>query len=170
MVDDRATASGQDVMPLELRNESLTSDVAFALITALNEELAETYPEEGANHFRLDNNEVAPGVGAFLVAYSDGEAVACGAVRKLDPQTAEIKRMYVTPKARGAGISRQVLDALEQEAVKLGVSELVLETGTRQTAATALYERGGFRATPLFGEYIGSPLSVCYGKRIGQLS
>src|SRR5687767_14312123 len=101
---------------LEIRREEINSTVAARLISALNAELSLRYPEEGANHFRLDSNEVEQGRGAFLVAYALGKAVGCGAIRRLDSNTAEIKRMYVNPAARGHGVARAVLAALEAEA------------------------------------------------------
>lgn len=152
--------------PVEIRREELTSPVSQELILALNAELAGRYPEPGANHFRLDPGEVAPGVGTFLVAYVDGSAVACGAVRKYDAHTAEIKRMYVVPQARGRGLSRRILEALESTARALGANRLVLETGPRQEEALALYERSGFVQIPHYGEYIGSPMSVCMAKHL----
>ena len=78
---------------LEFRREDLASGVATALIGALNAELSERYPEEGANHFRLDREEVAEGRGAFLVAYANDKPLACGAIRRLDAETAELKRI-----------------------------------------------------------------------------
>jgi GNAT superfamily N-acetyltransferase len=155
-----------DVPNLELRREELSSSIAAAMIRALNAELAERYPEEGANHFRLDRDEVVVGRGAFLVAYSSGEPVACGAVRRIDADTAEIKRMYVAPQARRRGIAQQLLARLEAEAHRLGVKRIVLETGVRQPEALALYERAGFGRVPPFGEYVGSPMSVCMAKRL----
>ncbi|RPH55998.1 N-acetyltransferase, partial [bacterium] len=108
--------SESDTRPkLEIRPESLASPVAEALIRALNAELSRMYPEEGATHFRLDPDEVAEGRGAFLVAYAEGSPVACGAIRRLDADTAEIKRMYVAPDTRGRGIGRAILAALEAE-------------------------------------------------------
>lgn len=151
---------------IDIRRAEIASPIVQQLILALNAELEDMYPEEGANHFRLDANEVVDGRGAFLVAYRDGQAVGCGAVRRNDPRVAEIKRMYVTPKERGRGIARQVLTALENEARQLGVSRLVLETGLRQVEALALYRRAGFVEIPLFGEYIDSPLSVCMEKTL----
>ena len=62
--------------------EPLTSPVAQALIAELNAELAARYPEPGATHFRLDPEEVAPGVGVFLVAGRDGRPIGCGALRR----------------------------------------------------------------------------------------
>lgn len=150
-----------------IERTNVESPPALALIGALNAELSERYPEPGANHFRLNPEEVAPGHGAFLVASVDGTAVGCGAVRRIGETEAEIKRMYVTPAARGRGIARAVLAALEQEARRLGAVRLVLETGERQHEALALYRRAGFAVIPLFGEYAGSPLSVCMAKVLG---
>jgi putative acetyltransferase len=151
---------------LTLRPEPLDSAAARLLIQALNAELEGRYPEAGANHFRLDPEEVGPGRGAFVVAYAAGEPVGCGAVRRLDPDVAEIKRMYVIPTLRGRGIAGRVLSVLEDEARALGVERLVLETGVRQPEAIALYQRFGFADIPAFGEYIGSALSVCMGKAL----
>ncbi len=149
---------------IEIRRADITSTVVQELITSLNAELSKTYREPGANHFRLDPADVAEGQGAFLVAYAGEQPIACGAVRRNDATTAEIKRMYVVPESRGGGVARRVLAELEREARGLGVSRLVLETGIRQQDALALYQRAGFAEVPLFGEYIGSPLSVCMAK------
>jgi GNAT superfamily N-acetyltransferase len=154
-------------MSLEVRREALDGPVALALITALNAELLGRYPEEGATHFRLDGDEVAPGRGAFLVARLDGDAIGCGAVRRLAAEVAEIKRMYVVPAARGRRIGLAILTALEAEARRLGTGRLVLETGERQPESIALYRRAGFIAIPRFGEYVDSPLSFCMAKPLG---
>jgi GNAT superfamily N-acetyltransferase len=134
------------------------------LVEALNAELSAIYPERGATHFRLDPEEVADGRGAFLIVTRAGAPVGCGAVRRIGEGTGEIKRMYVVPAERGCGIGRVLLTSLEREAQALGLSQLVLETGTRQTAALAMYARAGFSLVPAFGEYVDSPLSVCMKK------
>jgi len=149
---------------LTVRSEPIASPTAQALIARLNAELQGRYPEEGANHFRLDPQEVAPGRGAFLIATLDGTPVGCGAVRRVDDGIAEIKRMFVDPSHRGQGIGAAILAALETEARGLGARRLVLETGHRQPEAIALYHRAGFTDTPAFGEYVGSRLSVCMSK------
>ncbi len=146
---------------------TLTAEVSRSLIAALNTELSGTYAEPGATHFHLDPEEVAEGRGAFLVVYHNGEAVGCGAVRRLDTDTAELKRMYVVPAVRGVGLGRRLVGALEAEARRLGVRRLVLETGIRQAAALALYQATGFRPIPLYGEYCLSPdTNVCLGKEV----
>jgi GNAT superfamily N-acetyltransferase len=149
---------------INIRREEIGSAFVQQLIGALNAELEERYPEEGANFFRLDADEVADGRGAFLVAYLDGQPVGCGAIRKNEPGVAEIKRMYVAPHVRGRGVGRLVLDELEAIARQLGVRRLVLETGPRQPEAIALYRRAGFVEIPLFGEYVGAEFSVCMAK------
>lgn len=149
---------------ITIHRADITAAPASALITALNAELSARYPEPGATHFRLDPEEVAEGQGAFFIATLDGAPIACAALRRIDAHTAEIKRMYVAPTARGRGIGRLLLSALEAEARRMTMNRLVLETGLRQREALSLYERAGFMRIPPFGEYLDSPLSVCMEK------
>jgi len=151
---------------LAIQRTDLASGEAAALIVALNAELSARYPEDGATHFRLDADEVASGNGVFLVAALAGETVACGAVRRIAPGVAEIKRMYVTPRARGRGVARTLLARLEAEGRALGARRIVLETGHRQPEALALYTHAGYSTIDAYGEYTASPLSVCMGKEL----
>ena len=158
---------GPPIGPVLIRREDLGGYAAGDLIPKLNAELSEVYPEPGANHFGLSPADVSPGHGAFLVAFRENRPVGCGAVRLIDPATAEFKRMFVEPELRGQGIGRALVEALETEARRLGAERLVLETGIRQTAAVALYERCGFTPIPLYGEYCLSPgTSLCLGKTL----
>ena len=153
-------------MSLQIETAELSSPQVQALILALNAELEGRYPELGANHFRLDAEDLSPGRGALFMAYLDGQPVGCGAVRRIGDGEAEVKRMYTVPQARGKGIGSAILSAIEREARKLGVGRIVLETGVRQPEALALYRRMGFLEIPLFGEYIGSATSVCMAKEL----
>ena len=162
--------------PLDIAPEPITGPVAGALIAALNAELSARYPEPGATHFRLDPGEVAPGSGAFLVVRRDDRPVGCGALRTLrepallaalGPRVGELKRMYVAPDVRGHGVGRALLARLEDEARALGLARLVLETGTRQQEALALYRRAGFAEIAPYGEYAASSTtSVCMAKAL----
>lgn len=147
-----------------VKRGDLVSPVASDLIGALNAELSRMYPEEGANHFRLDADEVAEGRGAFVIVWRGDKAIGCGAVRRIEAGVGEFKRMYVIPEERGSGIGHLLVAALEAEARALGLARLVLETGIRQVAAIALYRRVGFTEISPWGEYAGSPLSVCMTK------
>ena len=159
---------------LEIAREPLTSPVAIALIAVLDAELSARYPEPGATHFRLDASDVAPGAGIFVVVRRAGRPVGCGALRtlrepallhKLGPRVGELKRMFVAPDVRGLGIGRALLARLEAEARVLGLRRIVLETGTRQAEALALYRRAGFTDIAPYGEYSSSSTtSVCLAK------
>jgi aminoglycoside N3'-acetyltransferase/GNAT superfamily N-acetyltransferase len=152
---------------LTVAREEILSPTAYALMSALNAELTATYPEPGATHFRLDADEVSDGRGAFLVVRRSGQPVACGAVRRLEDGSGELKRMYVAPGERGRGVGRTLLAGLEDEARELGISRLVLETGIRQSQAITLYRRAGFEPIPAYGEYALSPgTSVCMAKNL----
>jgi GNAT superfamily N-acetyltransferase len=152
---------------VQIRRSALASPDALRLITALNSELSAMFPEPGANHFSLSSEQVAEGEGAFFVAYLDGVAAGCGAVRRLGAETVELKRMYVDPQVRGRGIGRALIEALESEGRALGAKNVVLETGTRLGPALRMYEAAGYVRIPLFGEYLASPeTSLCLGKAL----
>jgi putative acetyltransferase len=146
--------------------ERLDSVDARRLLAELDTYLNGLYPPE-SNFLDLGAGEVTNGVGAFMVARADGVAVGCGAVRLRSADTAEIKRMFVLPSARGRGVGRVVLEELEAWAAAAGASRLVLETGDLQPEALRLYDRAGFRPIPCFEEYAGAPLSRCFEKGIG---
>ncbi|MFH0246039.1 GNAT family N-acetyltransferase [Streptomyces sp. HK10] len=93
-----------------------------------------------------------PPRGLFVIAHRAHvpEAVGCGGWRLLDPETAEIKRMYVAVSARGGGLGLHILEHLEEQAAACGVKRLVLETGVRNEAALALYRRCGYGPSPSY--------------------
>ncbi len=107
-------------------------------------------------------------LGAFLVAYTDGEAIACGGICPLEalPRTAEVKRMFTVPAWRRRGIGVRVLRALEAEARALGYRSTALETGTVMHWAVALYSSQGYRQIPLYPPYLPSHHSTCLAKAL----
>lgn len=101
----------------------------------------------------------------FLVARDEeGTAVGCGGLRPLGPDTAEIKRMYVDPAARGTGVATALLRALEDHARELGIPRLLLETGTGQPDAMRFYQREGYEPIEAYGPYRGEPISRCFAR------
>ena len=133
-----------------------------ALSSALDAELERRYP--GLSE---DEPASAPDSVLAVVAYSGGAPVGCGALRELEPGVGEIKRMFVAPGARRLGAARKVLELLEVQAFALGYSALRLGSGVRQPEALALYESSGYGRIPLFGEYEGADVCVCYEKLLG---
>ena len=151
---------------LSVAAEALDSSDARRLIAALDAGLAELYPPEQRFGPNLKAEHLEGGRGTFVVARDEGRAVGCGAIRLIDPTTAEAKRMYVEPDQRGKGVGRAVLASLEAAARQLGVRRLVLETGIYQEAALVFYRRAGFTEIDCWGEYASSPTSICMEKRL----
>jgi GNAT superfamily N-acetyltransferase len=90
--------------------------------------------------------------GVFILAVHSGQIAGCGAVTFLDPTTAEIKRMWVSPKSRGLGVGRRLLQRLEDEARSAGCTTIVLDTNAALTEAIAMYESAGYRRTDTYNE------------------
>jgi GNAT superfamily N-acetyltransferase len=147
---------------VRLELDRIDSEVGRALVTALLRDLRERYgaedPDEPAPA------DLAPPGGVFLVAWVDGEPVGCGGLRAHEGDVGEVKRMYVTPAARRAGVARTVLSELESRARELGYSRLRLETGIRQPEAIALYESFGYAPIEPYGLYRDEPMSRCFEK------
>ena len=135
---------------------------ALLLREARRLEIAEEYGREGSEP--AGSEARAEDVAIFLVAYDKDTAVGCGALRILEENVGEIKRMFVQPAMRGSGVSTAILRALEAWAGGRGVQILKLETGDRLLAAQRFYEREGFLPVEPFGPYVGSDLSRCYEK------
>jgi putative acetyltransferase len=135
-----------------------------ALVIAQQKELSEADGGvDGVVYMPHDN-------AAYLVVVLHGRAVACGAWQPLEPGVAELKRMYVRPAFRGRGIARQLIVALEEEALADGRPVLRLETGTYLPAAISLYRSAGYVPIPVFGEYVGNPYSVCFEKSLAAVT
>ena len=126
---------------------------------------------EVATRYGTDDSEPGPkptagDVTLFVIAYDDDEPVGCGALRALDGEHGELKRMYVVPERRGTGASVVLLRGLEDAARVRGWDRLVLETGIEQPDAMRFYEREGYTRIPNFGYYAGSAISRCYAKNL----
>jgi DNA-binding MarR family transcriptional regulator/GNAT superfamily N-acetyltransferase len=98
-----------------------------------------------------DPHELRPPAGLLLVAGMPSEPIGCGALKFHDGEPTEIKRMWVSPTARGLGVGRRLLAALEAAAAEHGSSPVVrLETNGTLTEAIALYRSSGYREVPAF--------------------
>ncbi|MDQ6692721.1 MAG: GNAT family N-acetyltransferase [Candidatus Dormibacteraeota bacterium] len=153
-------------LTLSIAAEPFDSPDPRRLIAALDAGLAALYPPEQRFGPNLKPEHLAGGGGVFLVARDGGRAVACGALRFLDPSTAEVKRMYAEPDQRGKDVAWAVLSNLEATGRERGMKRLVLETGVHQPAAINLYRRAGFVQVDCWGEYLTASTSICFEKRL----
>ena len=145
---------------------------AQLLIAEVQQEYVRRYGD--ADVTPVEPADFDPPRGLFAVLYDDdGTPVGTGAWRARDGDSeepgladgdAELKRMYTVPSARGRGLARAMLRYLEDEARRAGRLRFVLETGTEQPEALALYASEGYLPTAKFGVYREHPQSVCLAK------
>jgi GNAT superfamily N-acetyltransferase len=146
-----------------VESEDPNSPEALALLGALSETLERVTGSSGRLSFEV--GDVLAARSCFAIARTaDGLAVGCGALRGLDPQVAELKRMFAMPGT--AGVGRAVLAYLERRASDFGYREIWLETRQVNRRAVAFYERNGYQAIPNFGRYVNRPEAVCFGKHL----
>jgi putative acetyltransferase len=141
---------------LDLLRQS--DDLAFSL-----------YPADSC--YLLDVTELEADNVAVFVARDDGAQVdvavaGIAALVSRGDNSAELKRLFVSPTARGRGVADAILRTLEEHAATSGVEVLQLETGPLQPAAIALYLKRGYRHIPRFGPYVDDELSVCMEKTL----
>ena len=99
-----------------------------------------------------------------VVFYENEIPLGCGAFKELDSKTAEIKRMFVLPEARGKQIASKILAELENWAKESGYDSCILETSQKLENAIALYRKHGYQDIPNYGPYIGIETSMCMKK------
>ena len=133
--DDEVTITPADPSSAEVEH----------LLTSYLAEIHATFGHDPTRDLPPEPADFAPPRGMFLVVRdSAGRAAGCCAVRLLDPQTAEVKRMWLDPSMRGRGAGRTLLAAIESAAVSLGARRGVLDTNASLTTAIALYRSAGW--------------------------
>ena len=134
-----------------------------ALLQASDRYMASLYPAE-SNHM-LDVETLRQPQMNFFGAYVDGAPRGCGGFWA-HQNYVEIKRVFVDPSARGLGLSKALMQTLEEAARALGFRIAKLETGIHQPEALGLYQKLGYRFCEPFGEYKPDPLSVFMEKAL----
>ena len=133
----------------------------------LMEELSETLEiitgASGKNSF--NSEDVCVPRSLFVIAYDKmDEAVGCGAIRPIDENIAEVKRMFAKVKTKGVGT--QILSYLEMQAKKLGYSAIWLETRVINEDAVSFYKKNGYSKIPNYGKYVGNTNAICFQKNL----
>jgi GNAT superfamily N-acetyltransferase len=156
---------------LRIEQVPITHPDAQRLVEEVQQEYVVRYG--GRDRSPMQDSDLAPPRGGFYVGYRDDRPVMTGAWRFRDDvsrlgssRPAEVKRMYVAPSARRQGLARLMLAHLETAARAAGAEVMVLETGTAQPEAIALYLAAGYQPIEPFGHYRHSPQNRCYGRRL----
>jgi GNAT superfamily N-acetyltransferase len=140
-------------------------DAAFtSLVADLDKEFWVRYPDTQQNfapHNKVDLNT------RVVVAFLNKKPVGCGCFRPMaQPDTMEIKRMYVVPEARGQRIARLILQSLEAWGREVGFSYSKLETGIKQPEAIAVYTKASYQRIPNYPPYTDCEESICMEKKL----
>ncbi len=145
-----------------IRTDSYNPDF-IELVRHLDADLAQ---RDGDEHAFYNQFNKITHIRHVVVAYTEGVAVGCGAIKEFEVKTMEVKRMYTFPQHRGKGLATSVLTELENWAKEMSYTRCVLETGKKQPEAIELYKKNGFNQIPNYGQYIGIENSVCFEKNI----
>ncbi|QOG03713.1 GNAT family N-acetyltransferase [Flavobacterium sp. MDT1-60] len=135
----------------------------ISLIKTFDIFLWERYPELKNDYWGNNVIEFNPNV---VIIYLDEIAVGCGCFKKYNQNTAELKRMFVSPEARGLGVAQLIIKELENEAKNQGFETMILETLYKQIEAINLYQKVGFEIVENYEPYEGLTNSVCMSKSI----
>jgi putative acetyltransferase len=162
MMPDSLAADDNSFMLQIVRTDSNDADF-IELVKSLDADLAIRDGEDHAFYAQFNKLDKIRHV---VLAYKSEQPVGCGAIKAFAPDTMEIKRMYVAPAARNAGVAAAILSELEKWAVELSCSRCILETGKNQPEALALYKKGGYQRISNYGQYAGVENSFCFEKKI----
>jgi GNAT superfamily N-acetyltransferase len=140
---------------IKIREARFDEPVVQRLIAEAMAELSRRYGGTG-DDTPVAATDFAPPRGAFFVAYDTGDDRLLGCAGwRAHGQDAELKRMFTVPAARGRGVARMVLAAIEESARSRGCKRVILETGDKQPEAIALYVKCGYERIEDFGYYAG---------------
>ncbi len=148
---------------MNLKRTSSSDPDFIELVKLLDADLAIRDGDEHDFYHQYNGIDLLKNV---VVAYHGSKAVACGAIKELEPGVIEVKRMYTLPEFRGKGIGSIILAELEKWAVEMNFSTCRLETGKRMPEAIAMYNKNGYFSIPNYGQYAGKENSVCFEKRL----
>jgi GNAT superfamily N-acetyltransferase len=145
-----------------IRTNSNNQDF-ISLIALLDAYLRITDGEDHAFYAQYNKTD---SIKQVVVVYDNKKIAACGAIKAMDKNRAEVKRMFTKENQRGKGIASRVLKELEVWAKELGYNKCVLETGKRQVEAVQLYLKNGYKIIPNYGPYIEAEDSICFEKSL----
>ena len=147
---------------LQVLEADINTDESLSLLKELSGSLNHITGNSGESSFSIDDMEDEKSI--FVIARSGSKAAGCGAIRRIDDSTGELKRMYA--KEQGLGVGTSILNFLENKALGFGYSRLICETRKINVGACSFYVRNGFHVIPNYGKYQGRDEAVCFEKRI----
>ncbi len=145
-----------------VRTDSHNKDF-IALVKELDAYLSITDGDDHSFYNQFNKLDLIKNV---VIIYKDNIPAGCGAIKKYDFQSMEIKRMYTRNIYRGKGIASMILENLEKWAVDLSFKRCILETGINQEEAIAIYKKRAYQFIENYGPYKGLEKSFCFEKKL----
>ncbi|OXG08869.1 ribosomal protein S18 acetylase RimI-like enzyme [Flavobacterium araucananum] len=147
---------------ISIKTINPNDEKVLAIIEELSENLYLRFGSDGKNSFTDWENDNSKFV--FVTAQIDNDIVGCGAIRPINDTTGEVKRMY--SKFPGKKTGQTILAFLENKAIALGYTNLVLETRVKNESAVQFYQKQGYKIIPNYGKYTDRPEAICLGKSL----
>lgn len=152
------------VSNIQVFEYDINTEAADLLLKELSDRLDKITGNSGEASF--NKNDISDEKSTFVIAEADNEPIGCGAIRKIDKFTAEVKRMYARKRGYGAGTC--ILNFLEKKAKEFGYSSLICETRKINKDAVAFYLKNGFHVIENYGKYVGRDDAICFEKKINR--
>ena len=147
-----------DIIITDSKNEGFIN-----LIKLLNNDLDERY---GELQKKYDKHNKVDYIKDVVLILKNSNPVACGAFKEFDKNAVEIKRVFVKKEFRRQGLSKMIMNKLEELAKQAEYDYAILETGQKQYEAINLYKNFGYKKMPNYGPYVGNSNSICMKKRL----
>ena len=148
---------------IDIRHYDFPNEDFKRLDNLLNDYYFDNYGEVSLKYHEINSLKH---MDEFFIAYDNDEAIGIICVKKFDEKTGELKRLFVMPEYRRAGIAMQMISCGEEKAKEIGYDEMVLETGVEMSQAIDLYKKAGYIMVDNFGDYIGDDITCCMKKSL----
>ena len=146
---------------IEIKRANAHNPDFVNLVKSLDDYLKITDGDEHEFYNQFNSTDVLLGV---VLIYKDSLAIGCGAIKKFDNISVEVKRMYIDKNQRRKGFAKNILMELETWSKELEYQKCILETGKRQFEAVEFYHKCGYKVIPNYEQYQKMENSICFEK------
>ncbi|MDG1398091.1 MAG: GNAT family N-acetyltransferase [Polaribacter sp.] len=146
---------------IEIKRANAHNPDFVYLVKSLDDYLKITDGDEHEFYNQFNSTDVLLGV---VLIYKGSLAIGCGAIKKFDNISVEVKRMYIDKNQRRKGFAKNILTELETWAKELEHQKCILETGKRQFEAVEIYHKCGYKVIPNYEQYQKMENSICFEK------
>ena len=126
----------------------------------------EYYERFGESYLKYQPYNTLDGIEDFFIAYSGEKPIACGCLRRITEEIAELKRVFVLPEYRRMGVANLLVDCCEETMKKQNFICIRLETGVVMHEAIQLYKKRNYSIVENYGDFVGDEQCCCMEKKL----